>query len=98
MPFMKNLKGKICQVLDPEVARLENEGWKILTDAEEAVYRETLALKQDLTSAVAIEEARVKAGLYDALNGVKKEVKAVKNESASIAKKIVSKVTSKARK
>lgn len=91
MPFMKNVEGKICQVLDPEVSKLVKEGWKLLTDVEETAYREVLSADHKLTSSVEIEAARVKAGLYKALNGVKKEVS---NVTKSVSK---SKTSSKAK-
>ncbi len=71
MPFFQNLKKQICQVYEPEVKKVVEAGWKELSDVEEQLYREGLAAEQDLTSAVAIEEARVKAGIYKVINDVK---------------------------
>ena len=76
MPFVQNLKKEICNALEPEVALLVKKGWKVLTDAEEAIHRELLVAKPELTSAASQEAARLKVGLYDALSQVEKVVKA----------------------
>jgi hypothetical protein len=72
MPFFKNLKEEICQVLDSEIELVKNAGWKELSQDEEVLYRQTLAATHELTSAASSEAARVKAGLYDLLSGVNK--------------------------
>lgn len=72
MPFVKNLESKVCNALEPEVDALLKKGWKLLSAAEEALYREELKVKPELTSAAAQEAARIKAGLYTALNQVEK--------------------------
>lgn len=69
MPFMKNAEGKIALVLETEVDALKKAGFKLLSEAEELAHREELNLKPELTSAAAQDEARVKAGVADALNG-----------------------------
>lgn len=92
MPFMKNLKDKICLVLEPEVETLLAKGWKVLTEAEEAIHREELRLKPELTSAAAQEEARIKAGLYKVLSGVEA---AVESATKAATKKTAAKAAAK---
>ncbi len=77
MPFVKNLEGKICQALDPEVKTLLEKGWKELTSKEEIAYRKLLSRDQSLTSSVASEASRVEAGLYKALTSLSKKVKPI---------------------
>lgn len=87
MPFMKNAKGEIALILEPEVAALKKAGWKILDEAEEAAHRAELHLEPELTSEVSQEAARVKAGVYKVIGGeveqavedVAKPKKATKN-------------------
>lgn len=95
MPFLQNAKKEIAQVYEPEVAKLLKAGWTELTAKAEAAYREVLAKDHSLTSAVAIEEARVKAGVYDVLNKVEGAVKADAKKAVQTAKKAVSKTASK---
>ncbi len=95
MPLFQNLKKEVCQVLEPEVQKVIDAGWKELTAKEEEAYRLLLSKEPELTSAVKIEEARVKAGLYEVLNGVKK---AVESKVAPKAKKTVQTATNKASK
>lgn len=86
MPFVKNLKDKVCLALDTEVEPLVKKGWKVLTDAEEAAHREELKLKPELTSHASQEVARVKAGLYAALGAVEAEVAKVTGSKTPAAK------------
>ncbi len=81
MPFLKNAEKQICQVYDNELKPLLAKGWKELTTLEEEGYRELLAAEHNLTSAAAIEEARVKAGVYKALGQAKSDVQTVANSS-----------------
>jgi hypothetical protein len=70
MPFFKNLKDEICQVLDSEIQLVKSAGWKELSQDEEVLYRQTLAATHELTSAASSEAARVKAGLYDLVHSL----------------------------
>lgn len=76
MPFFKNAKDEICQVYETEVKPVLEAGWKELTAVEESEYRAMLHGKEELTSAVAIEAARVKAGLHELFGQVKTTVAA----------------------
>ncbi len=100
MPFFKNLKKEICQVLEPEIEKVVKAGWKELTVKEEEAYRLVLTEEPKLTSAVEIEAARVKAGIYDVLNGdvLKGAKKAVASKVATSAKKPVQTAANKASK
>lgn len=103
MPLLQNAKKEIVQVYEPEVEKLLKTGWKEVTDKAEEVYRAMLSKDQSLTSAASIEERRVKAGVYDALNkvvgAVKSDVKKAEqtakksagSKAASIVKKVVGK-------
>ncbi len=86
MPFLQNAEKKICQVYDNELKPLLEKGWKELTAKEEAIYREGLVADHSLTSSVAIEAARVKAGIYKALGQA--------GSAVQTAEKTVSKATS----
>ena len=98
MPFFKNAKNEICQVLEPEIALVVKAGWKELTAAEEAAYRESLAAEHSLTSAAAIEEARVKAGLYKLAEGVIAQGEKVATDAANTAKQATAKKPAAAKK
>lgn len=95
MPFLKNTEKVICQVYDNEIKPLLEKGWKELTTLEEDAYREGLALDHSLTSAVAIESTRVKAGVYKALGQVKSTVQTAEK---SVSKGLASLVGSKKQK
>ncbi len=89
MPFIKNLKDKICLAFETEVAALEKVGWTILTDAEELIHREELRLAPELTSAASQEAARVAAGIYKVVTTeVPAAANAVVNDVKTVAKSV----------
>jgi hypothetical protein len=98
MPLFKNLKDEVCQVLEPEVALVVKAGWKQLNEAEEAAYREGLKVDHALTSAAAIEEARVKAGLYSLVNEVVNKGEKAATDAVDTAKKATAKKPAAAKK
>lgn len=95
MPLFKNLENEICQVYEPEVKKLLEEGWKELTKVEEDLYREALALDHSLTSSVSIEAARVKAGVEKALHSKTQPEGTKVSKKASDAKPAVKKSSAK---
>jgi|GEM_PF-3666975 len=95
MPFFKNAKDEICQVYETEVKPVLEAGWKELTAVEEAEYRAMLHGKEELTSSLAIEEARAKAGLHKLFGQVETNVAADTQKVETAVKEAAKKTTKK---